>query len=531
MDISGKISSTMTSTDTTSSFKCYDHNNFNDSDERGFRQNVVHRNDLRYNKDDALRNCFRFGLTYENSNLDKSNKENRSEINNTMNSGPEFRSTSNFNDTRYKCPSSGVNFDAEHHYKSIDSGRNINYTKDRKRKIAHDDGTSIKRRIKTINKNDLVEKQVNRHNCDKPYEYSICNQKSLNKFVKPNGEEDRDQDFGVHQRSMDLSSEVLDLSLKGYKASEVDVQKGDQYNNGAVPQQNLSILEERQQTAQLQRFGKHLPKFDQYPFMTQSNELKDIQIHSKDMPRPSMFQPNVIGSQMSTPGSAIHISSYTINSTAPQLASSTQHPTLNHNSDQVEMVTKNGVRKSRQGQFRFEYPFLCDYCSRSFTTKKSMRRHVKFQHPQYWARAKQNSAPKCRGSDDSSHIIMSPSNSKELPLQALQILIDQLCHRIHPPLAKKFENDADNANSDTPQLHNDDESRLIIDMDSEIAEEETTRLKKTEISVSTVTEPATSKDFVKASNKEENNKKTTSKYVVFASHCNIFRFMPNKMFT
>lgn len=53
----------------------------------------------------------------------------------------------------------------------------------------------------------------------------------------------------------------------------------------------------------------------------------------------------------------------------------------------VKMVIKNGVLmpKQKQRRYRTERPFACDHCSARFTLRSNMERHIKQQHPQYWA--------------------------------------------------------------------------------------------------------------------------------------------------
>lgn len=41
--------------------------------------------------------------------------------------------------------------------------------------------------------------------------------------------------------------------------------------------------------------------------------------------------------------------------------------------------------KQKQRRYRTERPFACDHCSARFTLRSNMERHIKQQHPQYWA--------------------------------------------------------------------------------------------------------------------------------------------------
>lgn len=51
------------------------------------------------------------------------------------------------------------------------------------------------------------------------------------------------------------------------------------------------------------------------------------------------------------------------------------------------MVIKNGVLmpKQKQRRYRTERPFACEHCSARFTLRSNMERHIKQQHPQFWA--------------------------------------------------------------------------------------------------------------------------------------------------
>lgn len=53
----------------------------------------------------------------------------------------------------------------------------------------------------------------------------------------------------------------------------------------------------------------------------------------------------------------------------------------------VKMVIKNGVLmpKQKQRRYRTERPFACEHCSARFTLRSNMERHIKQQHPQFWA--------------------------------------------------------------------------------------------------------------------------------------------------
>ncbi|XP_004529684.1 uncharacterized protein LOC101459914 [Ceratitis capitata] len=65
----------------------------------------------------------------------------------------------------------------------------------------------------------------------------------------------------------------------------------------------------------------------------------------------------------------------------------------------VKMVIKNGVLmpKQKQRRYRTERPFACEHCSARFTLRSNMERHVKQQHPQYYAQRHRSGHHSMRG--------------------------------------------------------------------------------------------------------------------------------------
>lgn len=415
--------------------------------------------------------------------------------------------------------------------------------------------------------------------------------KSLDQLIKPTIEEaDRDKSvegFAAHQRPIDLSMDVLDLSRKSQDTSgteaikeedgdeEYDDDEEDEEVAGPKMDLNQQILMAQQQffsehfskmdpaiNYQLQRFYQNLmfpsagfpihPLFLQHSFMAHNNEMKDV--HAKDRPRLPIFQPGLMGSQIfpPPPGAAPNISPHAISQakelqqralspsqehvnvvkspqitnhspqSQPQLPSSTQQNNLIHNSGPVKMVIKNGVLmpKQKQRRYRTERPFACEHCSARFTLRSNMERHIKQQHPQYWAQRQRNGHNILRrgsGSNNSGQIIMPPAHPQQLPQQAMSnqlsaisdqvkyaILAQQLkCRSEKPseyfmsldPNIQASRNDADNGSTLPPQQEDDEESELIIDEDSEPEDlsaakrvastilEEATRLKKSQAAI------------------------------------------------
>ncbi|KAH8419867.1 hypothetical protein KR009_003458 [Drosophila setifemur] len=70
----------------------------------------------------------------------------------------------------------------------------------------------------------------------------------------------------------------------------------------------------------------------------------------------------------------------------------------------VKMVIKNGVLmpKQKQRRYRTERPFACEHCSARFTLRSNMERHVKQQHPQFYAQRQRSGHHVMRGRGASS---------------------------------------------------------------------------------------------------------------------------------
>lgn len=166
----------------------------------------------------------------------------------------------------------------------------------------------------------------------------------------------------------------------------------------------------------------------------------------------------------------------------------------------VKMVIKNGVLmpKQKQRRYRTERPFACDHCSARFTLRSNMERHIKQQHPQYWAQ-RQRSGHNTLRRGNSGNISSSPqpvapsaqTSSNQMPLannnSSFGGISDQVKYAI---LAQQLKCRGDKARNffDTiaqQQTHNmqsmplskminpsedediDNDSNLVIDEDSE----------------------------------------------------------------
>lgn len=295
------------------------------------------------------------------------------------------------------------------------------------------------------------------------------------------------------------------------------------------------------------------PMFLQNSFLPPPSSSSDFKDITKDMPRPPppMFPANMMmNSIFPTPPSSGPPQSQPLpprqhqqkreaspqrsaaSSPAPQsmhmqhsphhqqqqLHSTSTQPSQVHSPGPVKMVIKNGVLmpKQKQRRYRTERPFACEHCSARFTLRSNMERHIKQQHPQYWAQRQRSghniprrgSGGSCVPNNHSGSMQMMPQQSGSLqslqnlsnPLSAISdqvkyaILAQQLKSRNDKPPTEYFSTafsgmhhnnnsiNMDNANNmhsqreperpqDEVEIHNDDddenESELIIDEDSE----------------------------------------------------------------
>jgi hypothetical protein len=177
-----------------------------------------------------------------------------------------------------------------------------------------------------------------------------------------------------------------------------------------------------------------------------------------------------------------------------------QHMNLQNHTGPVKMVIKNGVLmpKQKQRRYRTERPFACEHCSARFTLRSNMERHIKQQHPQFWAQRQRGNHGLMRRGPSSGSSQMQMNGPPMMPtLQAsgfggisdqvkYAILAQQLKARDSPKLSPQSfpplplplqtqltipdevpvksgkgseRNSAPNAN------HDDDEPQLVIDED------------------------------------------------------------------
>lgn len=90
-------------------------------------------------------------------------------------------------------------------------------------------------------------------------------------------------------------------------------------------------------------------------------------------------------------------------SRTPQMAQAKPQPARLSSPGPVKMVIKNGVLmpKQKQRRYRTERPFACDHCSARFTLRSNMERHIKQQHPQFWAQRQRSGHSFVRRSSNS----------------------------------------------------------------------------------------------------------------------------------
>ncbi|KAF5298851.1 hypothetical protein FQA39_LY11663 [Lamprigera yunnana] len=181
-------------------------------------------------------------------------------------------------------------------------------------------------------------------------------------------------------------------------------------------QQDPQEIKERLQRLQLcgggmimDNFTERFKNFQQQPFPNPAlNAYNNFKINNSKMEVKSheaKFQ-SPIENEDVKPLSLSTDSNLPDNLTKMQspVATSKQEQISSPNS--VKMVIKNGVLmpKQKQRRYRTERPFSCEYCSARFTLRSNMERHIKQQHPQYWAqRQRSNIGGGNRKSSGSNH--------------------------------------------------------------------------------------------------------------------------------
>lgn len=150
----------------------------------------------------------------------------------------------------------------------------------------------------------------------------------------------------------------------------------------------------------------------------------------------------------------------------------------------VKMVIKNGVLmpKQKQRRYRTERPFACDHCSARFTLRSNMERHIKQQHPQYWAQRQRSGHNFIRRGSNTSLTPTSSMQNQELSSSSLmenksafnaisdQVKFAILAQQLKSRSNKSFDSmeDQDENDEDAENYKDDiDEPKLFIDEDED----------------------------------------------------------------
>lgn len=110
---------------------------------------------------------------------------------------------------------------------------------------------------------------------------------------------------------------------------------------------------------------------------------------------------------------------------------SSQNHMQNH-SGPVKMVIKNGVLmpKQKQRRYRTERPFACEHCSARFTLRSNMERHIKQQHPQFWAQRQRGNHGLMRRGPPSQMSLNGPSMMPTLQASGFSGISEQVKYAI-----------------------------------------------------------------------------------------------------
>lgn len=155
----------------------------------------------------------------------------------------------------------------------------------------------------------------------------------------------------------------------------------------------------------------------------------------------------------------------------------------------VKMVIKNGVLmpKQKQRRYRTERPFACDHCSARFTLRSNMERHIKQQHPQFWAQRQRSGHNFIRRGSSASLTPTSSLQNQELASAAANLMenknafnaiSDQVKFAILAQQLKSRSNKSFDSNEDQDENDEDgenykddmDEPKLFIDEDDDDSE-------------------------------------------------------------
>lgn len=342
--------------------------------------------------------------------------------------------------------------------------------------------------------------------------------KSIDKLTEPNGNDDLNKTIpSAESKPMDLSMDALDLSRKNSLAESEDndteslqekLQKSQQLLFSQMSQQflngGLPLDAPYMQLAQLYRMmlpstGLGIPPM----MMPGAFDLKDLQraqlpfasMFPMFMPptltppstMPSQFVPTPSRAETHTPNQSTHSSPHSHHQSPTQLPPTPQRMNVsnpNQSPGPVKMVIKNGVLmpKQKQRRYRTERPFRCEHCSACFTLRSNMERHIKQQHPQYWAQRHRGGGHNVMRRGSGGPLSMPPNMMPAIPNMSDQmkyaILMQHLnsneqkfndsndiSGRMSPPPS---DDEVEPIKTETPHTGHevDDEPQLVIDEDS-----------------------------------------------------------------
>ena len=120
---------------------------------------------------------------------------------------------------------------------------------------------------------------------------------------------------------------------------------------------------------------------------------------------------------------------------SPKKSSTPSQSSQNHmqnHTGPVKMVIKNGVLmpKQKQRRYRTERPFACEHCSARFTLRSNMERHIKQQHPQFWAQRQRGNHGLMRRGPPSQMSMNGPSMMPTLQASGFGGISDQVKYAI-----------------------------------------------------------------------------------------------------
>lgn len=157
------------------------------------------------------------------------------------------------------------------------------------------------------------------------------------------------------------------------------------------------------------------PIFPTPPNMSQTNYSASTLLQE------ALKQESPTQRSISPTGAQLPLTPQTPRSSRAHMAQKPQQPRLS-SPGPVKMVIKNGVLmpKQKQRRYRTERPFACGHCSARFTLRSNMERHIKQQHPQYWAQRQRHGHSFTRRNSGSSLTPSSSTMQTQSDLSSLQ---------------------------------------------------------------------------------------------------------------